>query len=170
MIFSKYIYSLVEFVSCGGTFKGWWNEQRIWLYKRTSSYLFAFTDTILKLMGFSELDFVITAKVADEDVSSRYKKEIMEFGVSSPMLTLLTSLAILNLVCFVGMLKQVVFNENTRQKMVLQIVLCCALVSINLPLYHGFLFRKDKGKLPYSVTVKSVIAVVIACCSFCYLY
>ncbi|WCJ33115.1 cellulose synthase like E1 [Euphorbia peplus] len=160
------IYSLVEFVSSGGTFLGWWNEQRIWLYKRTSSYLFAFTDTILKLMGFSELEFVITTKVADEDASKRYEKEIMEFGVASPMLITLTTVAILNLVCFLGIMKQVITNENAIEKMLLQIVLCCALVLINLPIYQGFLMRKDKGKLPFSVTVKSVMLASIVFSSF----
>ncbi|XP_065862702.1 cellulose synthase-like protein E1 [Euphorbia lathyris] len=170
VICSSYIYSLVEFMLSGGTFLGWWNEQRMWLYKRTTSYLFGFTDTILKLMGFSELDFVITTKVADEDVSKRYEKEIMEFGISSPMLIILTALAILNLVCFVGVLKQMVSNENAVEKMVLQIVLCCGLVLINLPIYQGFLLRKDKGKLPYLVTVKSFVLAAVVCSSFTLLY
>ncbi|CAN7130856.1 cellulose synthase-like protein E1 isoform X3 [Brassica rapa] len=32
-------YSLVEFLWCGGTLRGWWNEQRTWLYRRTSSFI-----------------------------------------------------------------------------------------------------------------------------------
>ncbi|WCJ33116.1 cellulose synthase like E1 [Euphorbia peplus] len=170
VICSNYIYSLVEFVLCGGTFLGWWNEQRMWLYKRTSSNLFAFLDTILKLMGFSELDFVITAKVTDEDVSRRYEKEIMEFGVASPMMIILTAIAMLNLVCFFGMLKQVVTDENAIEKMLLQIIICCAVVLINLPIYQGSLLRKDKGKLPFSVTIKSFVLVVGVCSSFTLLY
>lgn len=31
VIITQYAYSLGEFVSCGGTYKGWWNEQRMWL-------------------------------------------------------------------------------------------------------------------------------------------
>ncbi|KAH7544539.1 hypothetical protein JRO89_XS15G0182700 [Xanthoceras sorbifolium] len=69
VISAKYSYSLAEFLWSGGTILGWWNEQRIWLYKRTSSYLFGFIDAILKSAGFSDQAFVITAKVADEDVS-----------------------------------------------------------------------------------------------------
>ncbi|KAM0049110.1 putative cellulose synthase (UDP-forming) [Helianthus debilis subsp. tardiflorus] len=52
VIVSQYIYSLGEFVFCGGSVKGWWNEQRMWLFKRTTSYLLAFLDTLLGKFGF----------------------------------------------------------------------------------------------------------------------
>ncbi|KAL0864135.1 hypothetical protein Bca101_043253 [Brassica carinata] len=41
----------------------------MWLYRRTSSFLFGFTDTILKKLGVSESAFVITAKVAEEEAA-----------------------------------------------------------------------------------------------------
>ncbi|KAG6571763.1 Cellulose synthase-like protein E6, partial [Cucurbita argyrosperma subsp. sororia] len=59
VIFAKYAGSLVEYLLAGGTILGWWNEQRIWLYKRTSSYLFALIDTVLKTIGLSDSAFVI---------------------------------------------------------------------------------------------------------------
>ncbi|CAJ1963866.1 unnamed protein product [Sphenostylis stenocarpa] len=62
-------YCPMEFLWSGGTVKGWWNDLRMWLYKRTSSYLFASVDTIMKLFGFSESTFVVSAKVAEENVS-----------------------------------------------------------------------------------------------------
>ncbi|KAK7301911.1 hypothetical protein RJT34_12788 [Clitoria ternatea] len=71
-------YCLLEFLWSGGTLQGWWNDLRIWLYKRTSSYLFAFLDTILNSFGFSASAFAISAKVAEENASLRYEKEIME--------------------------------------------------------------------------------------------
>ncbi|KAL1369962.1 hypothetical protein HN51_000302 [Arachis hypogaea] len=152
---------LLEFLWSEGTIKGYWNDLRMWLYKRTSSYLFALIDTIFKSLGFSSLAFVISAKVAEENVSQRYKKEIMEFGNSSPMLTLLATLALFNLFCLVGAL----FKGGLGMLMVLplQVLLSVVLVLINLPLYEGLFLRKDKGRFPTSVVFKSMAVALSAC-------
>ncbi|KAJ7960951.1 Cellulose synthase, partial [Quillaja saponaria] len=164
VMFAENTYSLVEFLWSGGTIYGWWNDQRMWLYKRTSSYLFAFIDTVLKLVGFSNSAFVITAKVADQDVSERYENEVMEFGTTSPMLTLLATLALLNLFCFGGVIAVTSkAGLGVCETMVLQVVLCGVLVLVNWPIYQGLFFRKDKGKLPSSVVVKSIGFALTAC-------
>nr|POE75987.1 cellulose synthase-like protein e6 [Quercus suber] len=108
VIFLHRSYSLGEFIRFGGTFKGWWNDQRMWLYKRTTSYFFGLLDYILKQLEFSKSTFVITTKVVDDDVSQRYEQEVMEFGTSSPMFTILATLALLNAFCFLGALKRVI--------------------------------------------------------------
>ncbi|TQD96697.1 hypothetical protein C1H46_017699 [Malus baccata] len=137
-----------------GVFVVWWHNFR--LVERAahmSSYLFAFIDTILHSFGYSNLAFVITAKVANEDVSQRHKKEIMEFGDSSPMLTPLATLALPNLYCFAGFLKEAINGKGIAQvydTLTLQILLCGALILINLPLYQALYLRKDKGKIPAS--------------------
>lgn len=173
VIFARYAYSLVEFLWSGGTIPGWWNDQRIWLYKRTTSYFFAFIDTILKSLGFTESAFVVTAKVADEDVSQRYEKEMMEFGTSSSMFTVLATLALLNLFCLIGVLKKVIIDQGLfsfYDTMLLQILLCGALVLINWPLYQALFLRKDNGKIPSSLTAKSLVLALSACTCFTFLY
>ena len=163
VILAKYSGSLAEFLWSGGTLLGWWNDQRIWLFKRTTSYLFAFMDTILRLLGFSETSFILTAKVADEDVSQRYEGEMMEFGGSSPMFTILATLAMLNLFCVVGVVKKVGLDMEVYKTMALQILLAVVLLLINGPLYQGLFLRKDNGKMPCSLTVKSVLLALVAC-------
>ncbi|KAF5944163.1 hypothetical protein HYC85_018240 [Camellia sinensis] len=159
-------YSLVEFLYCGGTLQGWWNDQRMWMFKRTTSYCFAFFETILRQLGFSKLGFVVTAKVADEEVHERYLREVMEFGTpSSPMFTIFTTLAMLNLFSFVwGLIRMVIDVQiNVLEALVLQLVLCGLIVLINLPVYQGLFFREDNGKMATSVAYKSIMLALLAC-------
>ncbi|XP_031116984.1 cellulose synthase-like protein E1 [Ipomoea triloba] len=162
-------YSCAEFLWTDGTLLGWWNEQRMWLYKRSSAYLFAFLDTMLKLVGCSNSTFVISAKVSDEDVCVRYEQEMMEFGSDSPMFTILSSVAMLNVFCFVGAVKKMVTERLVFENLGLQIVVCGVLVLMNLPIYNGMLLRKDKGRMPSTVTYKAIVVALSACTCFTFL-
>uniref|UniRef100_A0A5B7B305 Putative cellulose synthase-like protein E6 isoform X1 n=1 Tax=Davidia involucrata TaxID=16924 RepID=A0A5B7B305_DAVIN len=161
---AKYGYSLGEFLWFKGTFQGWWNNQRMWVFKRSTSYLFGFTAIILKSLGFGSSGFVVTAKVAaDEEVSERYEKEVMEFGGedgASPMFNIIATLALINLFCFVGGVLK--FTDTKTEVLAPQILLCGLLVLINLPIYQGLFFRKDKGRMPTSITCQSVILAIFA--------
>ncbi|XP_010552366.2 PREDICTED: LOW QUALITY PROTEIN: cellulose synthase-like protein E1 [Tarenaya hassleriana] len=168
VILATSAYSLAEYLWCGGTLHGWWNEQRMWLYKRTSSYVFGFIDTIRKLLRVSEPAFVVTSKVADVEQAERYNKETMEFGVESPMFTLLAVIGLVNLFCFVGSVKRVVVADDF-QTMWLQALLTGILLVLNWPLYEGLFLRKDKGKVPTSETVKSVVLASLVCTCFAFL-
>ncbi|KAA3467355.1 cellulose synthase-like protein E1 isoform X1 [Gossypium australe] len=106
------MYILAEYLWSGGTVLGWWNDQRIWLYKRTSSYLLGFIDTIAKTLGLHfDSAFVIMAKVSKQKVHRRYVKKIMEFGDSSPMFTALATIALINLVCLIGLMKKAIIDN-----------------------------------------------------------
>ncbi|KAH7842190.1 hypothetical protein Vadar_002499 [Vaccinium darrowii] len=158
-LFPQYAYSVAEFLWSGGTILGWWNDQRIWLYKRTTSFLFAFVDTILGLFGFSETSFIVTNKLSDQDAFQRYEKEMMEFRTSFPMFTVLATLAMINLISLVWVAKRVVTDVGAGvfETMALQIVLCGVLVMINVPLYSALFFRKDTGKMPSSTFSRDFI-------------
>lgn len=172
VLIAKYGCSLAEFVTCGGTPQGWWNEQRIWLFKRTTSFCFAFLETVARQLGFfTKLEFVVTAKVADSEVYQRYLQETMEFGSPSPMFTVLSTIAMINLLSFVWGLKRMIANAKfgVLEQLGLQIVLCGVIVLINLPVYEGLFFRRDKGKMPFSVMYKSVMFALLACSIALYL-
>jgi hypothetical protein len=160
----KNIYSLYEALTSGDTLGGWWNGQRMWLVKRITSYLYGVIDNIRKLLGLSKMGFVVSPKVSDEDESKRYEQEIMEFGTSSPEYVIIATIALLNLVCLVGGLGQIL---TSGQNMLLnghflQAVLCGLLVIINIPIYEAMFLRKDRGRIPFSVTLASVGFVMIA--------
>ncbi|KAF8391684.1 hypothetical protein HHK36_023993 [Tetracentron sinense] len=165
VIIAKYGYSFGEFIWSGGTPQGWWHDQRIWMFRRTTSYLFGFINTILKQLGFAKSTFVVTAKVVEDDVSQRYEQEIMEFGTTSPMFTILATLAFLNLFSLIAVVKRVVMGTKISvfEPLALQIIQCGLLVIINLPIYQGIFYRKDKGCMPHSLAVKTVILALLAC-------
>ncbi|XP_030491027.2 cellulose synthase-like protein E6 isoform X3 [Cannabis sativa] len=158
-------YSLGEFLMCGGTYREWLNNQRMWLFNRTTSYFFTVLDHMLKLLGFTDEAFIITAKVADDDVSERYKQELMEFGIASPMFTILTALALLNALGFIWGLKKLIFTQQSlyMNPFALQVVLSGLLVFVNLPIYEAIFLRKDKGRLPNSVIYQSIMLTLVAC-------
>ncbi|XP_070027838.1 cellulose synthase-like protein E6 isoform X3 [Nicotiana sylvestris] len=160
-------YSLVEHLWCGGTLKGWWNDQRLWLYKRLTSYLFAFFQTILTFVGFTKSGFVVTAKGSDnENVSQRYEQEIMEFGTSAassstPMFYVLATIALWNLFCLGDVMLRVIMDPHEAAVIVeslgIQILLTGLIVIVNLPLYEGLFLRNDKGCMPFVVTCISLV-------------
>ncbi|XVF06600.1 hypothetical protein REPUB_Repub06bG0063100 [Reevesia pubescens] len=159
-------HSVGEFLWCGGTFQGWCNDQRIWMFKRTTSYFFAFIDTILKLLGYSKAAFVITAKIADDDVSKRYEQELIEFGSTSAMFDILATFAMLNLFSSIGAIRKVMVDadhSNVLDRFGLQILLSLVLVTINWPAYQALFFRKDNGRMPSSVACKSIIFALLVC-------
>ncbi|KAI0511965.1 hypothetical protein KFK09_012599 [Dendrobium nobile] len=163
MTFST-VFSIWESLLHGLTLKCWWNDTRMWLYKRTTSDLFALVDTILRLLGIIDSTFVITPKVADEEASKRYEKEIMEFGSTSPMFTILCTIAMLNLLCLVGGIIRVIINEGVGylDQMFLQFLLCGFLIIINFPIFQASFFRNDKGCIPMSTTLSSMAIVIVA--------
>ncbi|KAF3783547.1 Cellulose synthase-like protein E6 [Nymphaea thermarum] len=149
---STYGYSLVELLFLGGTFKFWWNGQRMWMIRRATSYFFAFLDSMLKLIGMGEMKFTITSKVVDADATARYENEIMEFGIASPMFILLTTVSVHNLVCLAAIVfKVVVHGIEVLDPLFFQATVCGSIVLLSLPIYEAAFVRKDKGKIPTSV-------------------
>lgn len=156
--FVKNMYSLYEALLSGDTLKGWWNGQRMWMIKRITSYLYGVIDTIRKFIGLSLMGFVVTSKVSDEDESKRYEQEIMEFGTSSPEYVIIATVALVNLVCMVGVLSQIMTGGGSTPLNVffIQLMLCGVLVIINIPIYEAMFLRNDGGRIPLPVTLAAM--------------
>ncbi|XP_038899589.1 cellulose synthase-like protein E6 isoform X2 [Benincasa hispida] len=165
---TKNCWSIIEAISCGYTLKAWWNLQRMLLFRRTTAFFFSFIDTVIKQLGFSQTKFAVTAKVAAEDESKRYEQEIIEFGSSDIMCTMIATLAILNLFgLLLGIKNVAAWNlelvSKGLNKFILQTVVCGLIVLINLPTYEALFIRRDKGRLPFSALFKSVTLALLAC-------
>lgn len=136
----------------------------MWVFKRTTSHFFGFSENILKRLGYAKSSFAVTSKVADDEESKRFEREAMDFGAASPMFTILVTLALLNLFAFVGGIRRMIMNaEAYALDSFLQILLCGVLVFINLPVYKGLFSQKGMGRLPNSVTYQSIALAFLAC-------
>jgi len=165
IIMAAYSCSLVESWQCGDTAVEWWNAQRMWLFRRISSYLLATIDTIRRMLGISESEFALTAKVTDMQASERYKKGMMEFGSFSLMFVIIATVALLNLACMVFGVARVLLHEGATGlgSLFLQAVICVLIVAINFPVYEALFLRKDSGRLPASVSLVSFCIVLPLC-------
>ncbi|KAI4307853.1 hypothetical protein L6164_030988 [Bauhinia variegata] len=159
-------YSLFESLTCGDTFKGWWNFQKITLIRRTTAHFFGFIDVMRKQLGLSETKFDITDKTVSEDTLKRYEEEVFDFGSSSTMFTMIATFALLNLFGFIGGLKRVIMDLDFKSssQLILQIVVCAVIVMVNKPVYEALFFRNDNGRFPSSVVLKSILVASLACC------
>ncbi|KAG6394167.1 hypothetical protein SASPL_144747 [Salvia splendens] len=164
VLVAKYTYSLGEFLCCGGTLMGWYNDQRMWLYKRVTSYLFGFCQTIMRYLGFAKLDFAITGKNVDGDVIKRFEQEIMEFGAASSMFIILATIALFNLLTSISIARIIIIKKPAidLDSFALQILLNGVVIIINLPLFEALFLRKDQGCMPTCVTCQSIILAVLA--------
>ncbi|XXG65831.1 hypothetical protein AAC387_Pa05g3440 [Persea americana] len=156
---ASHAYSLGELLWIKGTVKMWLNETRMWMIRGVSSFLMAVVVTILKSLGISESGFEITSKVRDDDALKRYKQEVMEFAVASPMFVPPTTLSLLNLYCFLRstVLMIVKGGPSVLDHMALQLILSGFITLVSLPLYEALFFRRDKGRMPTSITVYSIL-------------
>lgn len=136
----------------------------MWLFKRLASYPFAATDAFLKLLDVKKLAFIVTAKVADEEVSKRYEKEVMEFGSASLMFIILSAHAVFCLLCLLGGVKKLVLDgTGEMSSMLVQLTVTGAITLINMPIYQAMFLRVDGGCMPISVTIISVGLAMLAC-------
>ena len=156
---------IAEALSCGDTLIAWWNSQRMWVFRRTTSYLFGFIDVVRWQLGLSKTTFTITTKVNTEDVLKRYEQEVLEFGSSTIVFTIIASLALLHLFSLIGGITKIVLELEFKslEQLILQVILNLLLVMINIPVYQALFIRHDNGRLPSSILFKSFVLASLAC-------
>ncbi|WZZ25570.1 LOW QUALITY PROTEIN: hypothetical protein YC2023_008971 [Brassica napus] len=151
LFLGAYGQDLLDFVLEGGTCHCWWNDQRMWLIRGFSSFIFGSLEFTLKTLNLSTYGFNLTSKVNDDDTQSkRYEQEMFDFGASSIMFFPITTLAIVNLLAFVyGLYGVFVWGEG----LVLELMLVSFAVVNSLPIYMAMVLRDDDGKLPKNVCI-----------------
>lgn len=153
----KYLWEVVQ---TGGTMRTWWNEWRVWMIKSITAYFYGSLDAILKLFGFRKASFLPTNKVVDNDQLKRYQKGIYDFQASKMLIVPLVTLVTLNMVSFVLGSAKVIF-EGRLSDLFGQVFLSFFILVVNYPIIEGMIFRKDKGSIPCSVTLLSILFCIL---------
>lgn len=107
----------------GEAFTQWWYEERGYMLKAVLSYFF----------GVMQVNFELTNKVVDEEQIKRY---VFDFQGTGLLLVPLTTVAITNLVCFVGGVWRMVI-EGSYDLMLGQVVFSSLVLIYSYPLLEG---------------------------------
>ncbi|KAI3505311.1 hypothetical protein L1887_27376 [Cichorium endivia] len=150
-----YAQDCYDFILFGSTFKRWWNDQRIWLIRGLSPYLFGLVEYIAKHLGIATQGFNVTSKVQDNEQSKRYDQGIMEFGVHSPMFLPLTTASIVSLFALIIGIIQMLSMWDV-EKSFAQLFIAGFGVLNSWPIYEAMILRNDKGKIPVKTTMISI--------------
>ncbi|KAF3644071.1 putative cellulose synthase-like protein E6-like isoform X2 [Capsicum annuum] len=152
---SKYLWDVVN---TGGTTRTWWNEWRVWMIKSITAYFYGTLDAILKLYGFRKASFLPTNKaVDDEQQSMRYQMGIYDFQASKMFIVPLVTIVILNMISFVWSVTGKVIYEGRFSELFGQVLVAFFILMVNYPILEGMIFRTDKGSIPISVTLLSML-------------
>ncbi|KAL3499202.1 hypothetical protein ACH5RR_038295 [Cinchona calisaya] len=154
LFLGAYVQDCLDFILDQSTFERWWNEQRMWLIRGLTSYVFGNIEYISKVLGIPTQGFNVTSKVVDGEQGKRYDQGIFEFGVPSPMFVLLSVAAILNLIAFHGGFLAVLRGGNL-DGLFIQLFISGFAVLNSLPIYEAMFLRADNGRMPSKTTMVS---------------
>lgn len=154
LFIGAYAQDCLDFILAQGTFIRWWSDQRMWLVRGVSSYLFGSLEFATKHLGIATHGFNITSKVQDDEQSKRYDQGTFVFGVASPMFVSLAVAAVLNFIAFISSFLQILLGGNVEGLFV-QIFIAGFGVLNCLPIYEAMALRSDKGRIPNKVTIIS---------------
>lgn len=151
---------LYEVLASGGSVRTWGNEQRIWMIKSVTAYMYGTLDAFMAKLGLIKSSFLPTNKVDDNELVSLYKMGVFDFRTSTRLLAPLVTIIFLNVAAFVCGVYRMMFTGEWK-KMLLQVLLSFYILIVNYAVIEGMILRKDKGRIPPSVTLLSAIISVV---------
>ncbi|KAJ0986133.1 hypothetical protein J5N97_004489 [Dioscorea zingiberensis] len=156
LFIAAYAQDLTEFIIGGSTFWRWWNDQRMWMIRGVTSFIFGSIEFTLQSLGISTSGFMVTNKVMGDEQSERYKKGMFEFGVASPLFVPLGIVAIVNLSSFAVGFAEVLRKEVSFDEMFVQLFISGFVMVNSWPIYEAMFLRKDGGRMPKIITILAI--------------
>ncbi|XP_028117506.1 cellulose synthase-like protein G3 isoform X1 [Camellia sinensis] len=154
LFIGSYGQDCLDYILAKGTFQRWWSDQRMWMVRGVTSYMFGLIEFISKYVGIATQGFNVTSKVIDNEQGKRYDQGTFEFGVESPMFVSLAVAAIINLIAFIGGLIGVLRGKNS-EGLFGQLLISGFVVLNCCPVYEAMVLRTDKGRMPTKTTIIS---------------
>ncbi|PSS11207.1 Cellulose synthase-like protein [Actinidia chinensis var. chinensis] len=155
LFIGAYVQDCLDFTFAQGTFRRWWSDQRMWLIRGVTSYLFGLIEFVSKCPGIATHGFNVTSKVVDDEQGKRYDQGTFEFGVHSPMFVPLAAAAIINLIALIrGLIG--VFRGWNLEGLFVQMFISGFVVLNCWPVYEAMVLRSDKGRMPTKTTMVSI--------------
>ncbi|RZR87417.1 hypothetical protein BHM03_00014815 [Ensete ventricosum] len=153
---AAYGQDLVEFLADGATFRRWWSDQRMWMTRGVTSFLFGTIQFGLNHIGISAPGFNVTSKVTEAEQIERYERGVVDLGVKSPFFVALGTVAVVNLSSLVVGIARVATTEGFLDEQFAQLFLSGFVAANCWPIYEAMFLRSDGGRMPRSVTLISL--------------
>ncbi|KAF4348123.1 hypothetical protein G4B88_008811 [Cannabis sativa] len=151
---SSFVQFSYEVFITGGSLRSVINELRLWMIKSITSHLYGSLDAFMKRIGMREASFLPTNKVDDDETVELYRNGKFDFRTSAMFLVPLVVIVILNTVSLIVGITRAILVGNL-DKMFLQVLLSIYILAISYPIIEGMVIRKDKGRIPTSITISS---------------
>ncbi|KAF8388200.1 hypothetical protein HHK36_026866 [Tetracentron sinense] len=127
---------LFEVLSSGGSVRTFWNEQRIWKIKLVTAGLFGCLEIFMKWSGIQKVNFRLTNKAVDKKKLEKYKNDKFDFQGAAVFMIPLSTLVLLNAVCFIGGVRKVTIG-GTYDEMFGQLFLSFFILVLSYPIIEG---------------------------------
>ncbi|KAL9286919.1 putative cellulose synthase (UDP-forming) [Arabidopsis thaliana] len=169
------LYSLWQFMSLGFSVQSWYVVQSLWRIIATSSWLFSIQDIILKLLGISQIGFVIAKKTIPETKSvyeskpSQGEDDVPKLNLgkfefdSSGLFIPGTFIMLVNLAALAGYLVRLQRSSCSHGgggSGLAEACGCILVVMLFLPFLKG-LFEHGKYSIPLSTLSKAAFLTVL---------
>ncbi|GKV17638.1 hypothetical protein SLEP1_g28112 [Rubroshorea leprosula] len=154
------LYTLLEYLKTGLSFRVWWNNQRMARIAATNAYLFGVLGVLLKFLGLSETVFEVTPKdqPTDDDVSEANTEfTFNEMPLFVPGTAVLL-VHITSMFTILSGLRRPVSGENGVGPLE---VLCSIWVILCFWPFLKGLFRKGKYGIPLPTIFKSAALALV---------
>lgn len=142
-------------------------EQRVWMFRSFTSYLYANLNTVMEKTGLIKASFLPTNKVANEVADKLYQKGLYNFEAPNLFMVPLCTLYIFNLASFlIGFAR--VLHVGERNEMLMEAFIPIFGITLHFPLLEGMVVRKDRGRVPTNISLISVVvsSILVAYVSF----